>query len=248
MIIQREAYELMEAVKMMVGVVEGFPDMIEEPSVKACHTTASEILHKVEAAASLRAEDNAASGDWTPTPWHWEDGPGPADTEDGYVTILGSDSHGMAHVTVVAGDWNGTDSTADANAARIVACVNAMDGVKNPEQFMAEIGIRMRELALQSGFDGLTLAEAKYLIDRYTEDHNGLMVSLARARAAATHVPDLLEACRVTLRMMEQHGQTHDTNNGRYNYEYLDAHDTGHSSALSDLLRSVIERATGGAK
>jgi hypothetical protein len=183
-IIQREAYELMEAVKMMVGVVEGYPDVIEEPSILACHTTATAILRKVEAAAKQRAEENTTVGEWTPTPWHWEDGPGPADTDDGYVTILGADSHGMAHVTVVAGNWNGTDSTADANAARIVACVNAMEGIKNPEQFMDDLQHHLRFVADGAeGRDTLTVKEMRRLVDQYSETVDLLIAQLKQARA-----------------------------------------------------------------
>jgi len=61
----------------------------------------------------------------------------------------------------------------------------------------------------------------------------------ARLIAAA---PDLLEACRAALGVMEQHGHTHDNPTAG---APIDMHDTGLSSPLSDVLRAAIAKAEG---
>lgn len=43
----RSAPELLESLKMMVGCIEGFPDMASEPAVAACMKTARATLDKV---------------------------------------------------------------------------------------------------------------------------------------------------------------------------------------------------------
>ncbi len=43
--------DLLEACKAMAGVVEGFPDMISEPSVKACYDMAVAAIAKAEGKA-----------------------------------------------------------------------------------------------------------------------------------------------------------------------------------------------------
>jgi hypothetical protein len=39
---------LLEALKMMVGVCEGFPDVAEEPSIKACMDDARKVIDRAE--------------------------------------------------------------------------------------------------------------------------------------------------------------------------------------------------------
>ncbi len=62
-------------------------------------------------------------------------------------------------------------------------------------------------------------------------------------RAAA---PDMLEVLKLTLRMMREHGQTHDA--VHLNEEdYLDCHDTGLSAPLSAVIEAAIAKAGGAA-
>lgn len=59
--------------------------------------------------------------------------------------------------------------------------------------------------------------------------------------AQAATIKALVEAVQLTLQMMEEHGLTHETKGPEeYDEHILDQYDTGHSSALSDVLRSVL--------
>jgi len=55
--------------------------------------------------------------------------------------------------------------------------------------------------------------------------------------------PDLLEACRIALRLLEAHGQTHDTATGPE--PIMDQYDTGLSAPLSHMLLAAIYKAGG---
>ncbi len=64
----------------------------------------------------------------------------------------------------------------------------------------------------------------------------------ARVISAA---PDLLAACKVALRMMREHGHTHDAPKQHPDYDILDQFDTGLSSPLSAVLEAAIAKAEG---
>ena len=44
--------QMFEALKMLCGLIEGYPDLHNEPSIRACYTTASALLDQVDAEAN----------------------------------------------------------------------------------------------------------------------------------------------------------------------------------------------------
>lgn len=78
---------------------------------------------------------------WTKEPWHYEDGPNFRSlTRFSTYSVLGGDSHGLPLAEVGAGHEDihtrNEDSNALSNAARIVACVNALANIPDPAAFV----------------------------------------------------------------------------------------------------------------
>lgn len=63
----------------------------------------------------------------------------------------------------------------------------------------------------------------------------------------AIAAPDLLAACKVTLRLLREHGHTHEAPKQAADYDILDQFDTGLSSPISAVLEAAIAKAEGGA-
>jgi hypothetical protein len=55
----------------------------------------------------------------------------------------------------------------------------------------------------------------------------------------------LVAACELALRMLREHGQTHDDPRPDQDGDYLDAYDTGESGPLSSILEAAIAKAKG---
>jgi hypothetical protein len=51
--------ELLEAVRMMTSVIDGFPDVLAEPSINACYQKASALIDQAEAEATGSPRANA---------------------------------------------------------------------------------------------------------------------------------------------------------------------------------------------
>jgi len=102
--------------------------------------------------------------------------------------------------------------------------------------------------------------------ERYVSDADGSPIALVMPRTAPKrgkgygHVdperdanahliaaaPDLLAACKIALRLMREHGHTHDNPIQEPTCDYLDTKDTGESAPLSEVLAAAIRKAEGG--
>lgn len=99
---------------------------------------------------------------WTAEPWSWEpyDGEGPSVKAGPYFVAVATGHAPVGTQEEACGD---TGDASQANAARIVSCVNAMAGIPDPAAYRAAVK-RLLAAIDDAGWLGHAIREAEFAL------------------------------------------------------------------------------------